>query len=66
MTLPTARVEVLVWVLIYGGLIGASLGIALQRGGAPYGWFMLVAGALAVLIGILLIWLRSRMREPAP
>ena len=58
----TARIlEVLIWVLIYGGLIGACLGLALLRRGGPVG-LLLVSGAAAAL-GFVLIFARSRMKS---
>jgi hypothetical protein len=54
-------VETLVWVLIYGGLLLAVLGLAVQRADDLLGWSMVVAGALAAALGVALIWIRSRM-----
>ncbi len=65
MSLSPARVEVLVWVLIYGGMLVASLGFAMRHGGHAFGWLFMIAGAIAVLAGMLLIWIRSRMNDPA-
>jgi hypothetical protein len=64
--LSVARVDVLVWALMYGGLLGVGLGVALLRTGEAFGWGVVVAGAVVVAIGILLLWVRSRMREPRP
>jgi hypothetical protein len=59
----TARIEALVWLLIYGGLIGAALGVALARNGASYGDAVVALGTLAVAAGIVLLWARSRLPE---
>ena len=61
MKLPVARVELLIWVLIYGGMLSCGLGIALSRGGQGYGWGVAVAGIVAALVGVVLIWVRSRL-----
>ena len=66
MKISTARLDVLIWVLIYGGLLAGSLGVALQRGGESYGWGLLAGSAVAVLLGVALVWVRSRTDEPAP
>jgi hypothetical protein len=63
--LPVARVDVLIWVLIYGGMLSASLGLALGRDGAAFGWAIVVGGAAAALAGAVLIWVRSRMSDEA-
>jgi hypothetical protein len=61
--LSAARLDVLVWALMYGGLFGVGLGIALQHNGETFGWGVVVAGAVVVAIGIVLLWVRSRRRE---
>jgi hypothetical protein len=62
--LDAARLDVLVWSLIYGGLLAAGLGVALQRNGAGYGWGVVAVSAAAVAAGFVLLWLRSRRSEP--
>jgi hypothetical protein len=62
--LDAARLDALVWTFVFGGLLVVVLGVSLQRGGAPYGWAVAVAGALIVTAGVVLIWLRSRIRDP--
>ena len=63
MKLSTARVEAWVWILIYGGLIVVSVGFALQQQGRAFGIGVMLAGALAAAIGVVLIWVRSRMSD---
>ena len=61
MKLSRARIEVLVWALIYGGLLVCGIGIALSRGGHGYGWGFVTVGLAAAAVGALLIWWRSRI-----
>ena len=56
-----ARVETLVWVLLYGGLFVACIGFALQRDGHGDGWVVFGLGMGIALVGVVLIWVRSRM-----
>jgi hypothetical protein len=56
-----ATVEALVWVLIYGGLLLGGLGLFVDREGSALGIVMVVIGAVALLAGIVLVWVRSRM-----
>ena len=63
MKLSAGRLDVLVWVLIYGGLLLCGLGIALARDGQPLGWSVTIGGAVAAFAGTLLIWVRSRMHD---
>jgi hypothetical protein len=60
-----AKLDTLIWVLIFGGLLVLSLGVFLQRGSATLGWVVTVAGALAAGAGVVLIVVRSRLRDPA-
>lgn len=57
-----ARVETLVWVLIYGGLAVLILGLWVGGADAAVGQVLAWAGGLLALVGVLLIWVRSRMR----
>ena len=60
--LKAARVEVLIWVLIYGGLLALSLGVFVSRqGGGVIAVVLYAIGILAVLAGAVLVWVRSRM-----
>lgn len=62
--MKTTTVETLAWVLIYGGLLVASLGLFVQRQHDPLGWGLVVGGALAAAAGVVLIVVRSRMQAP--
>ena len=56
-----ARLQTLIWVLIYGGLLTLVLGLSVQRSDEVLGWIMVVGGAIAAAIGFVLIYVRSRM-----
>jgi hypothetical protein len=57
------QLDVLIWVLIYGGLLTLGLGLATpERAGDAWLWLG-AAGGVAVLAGVGLIWVRSR-RSP--
>ena len=55
------KLEALVWILIYGGLLTLSLGVFVQRLHDPIGWTLTIVGALVAAAGAVLIWVRSRM-----
>jgi membrane protein DedA with SNARE-associated domain len=57
------RIEVWVWVLVYTGMILIGLGVSVQRGDASLGWGIAVVGIVAMLIGAVLVWVRSRTKE---
>lgn len=60
-----ARLDVLAWVLIYGGLFTLVLGIASHGRTAVGGWSLSVLGAVATVAGIVVILVRARLsRKP--
>ena len=57
MKLSVARVEVLIWVLIYGGLLVLAVGLALRDvHGLLAGTVSLIGGVVAA-VGVVLIWI---------
>ena len=61
-----ALVELLVWVLIFGGLLTLVLGLATRDASAATSWTLISLGALATAGGVVLIWVRSRLRLDSP
>jgi hypothetical protein len=61
--MSTARLEVLIWALIFGGLLTLGLGLSVRRGDVALGWGLVTAGAVAGALGVLLIWVRSRRKD---
>jgi hypothetical protein len=61
--LSSKRIGAAVWVLIYGGLLAASLGWFLPGADRSWSALLIGAGVLAVAAGAALIVLRSRMKE---
>ena len=57
------RLETLVWVLIYGGLLTLVVGLFMSRNQEGSGFEMMVGGATLAAIGAGLIYVRSRLRE---
>ncbi|MFN4349196.1 MAG: hypothetical protein ACK4F6_00150 [Hylemonella sp.] len=56
------RVERLVWILVYGGLIALVLGMFVQRYDRLLADILQIGGTLVAGTGALLIWVRSRMK----
>ena len=55
------RLQQLIWVLIYGGLLTLVLGLSVQRSDDAIGWSMVAGGAVVAAIGFALIYVRSRL-----
>lgn len=60
-----ARLDAAAWTLIYGGLFAVVLGIATRDGHLVAGWSLGVLGGIAATAGVVLIVVRSRLREDA-
>ena len=60
---PHAKLEKWTWILIYGGLFLFILGIATARIEPVLGWSMATPGAIAAVIGFVLIYVRSRLKD---
>jgi undecaprenyl pyrophosphate phosphatase UppP len=56
------RIQARVWILIYGGLISLGLGLAIRRTDDAMGSWVALVGALLIVGGVVLIWVRSRMQ----
>ena len=56
-----ARLDWLIWILIFGGLFAIALGIATRPVAPAAGWSIMVGGGLATAAGVVLIWVRSRL-----
>ncbi|MES2383716.1 MAG: hypothetical protein V4593_04150 [Pseudomonadota bacterium] len=55
------RLQQLIWVLIYGGLLTLVLGLSVQRSDDAIGWSMVVGGGVLAVLGFFLIYVRSRL-----
>jgi xanthine/uracil permease len=61
--MSTAKLETLIWVLIYGGLLLVVFGLFVQRTLPAAGWTLIVVGAIVTVVGAVLIWVRSRRKS---
>ena len=60
-----AKLEVWIWVLIYGGLFAVGVGVFVLRGGGlGLGWTLVALGTAATLAGAALVAVRARMAPP--
>jgi len=56
-----ARLQALIWILIYGGLLTLILGLSVQRTDDAIGWSLVVVGGVVAAVGFALIYVRSRI-----
>lgn len=60
------RVGTVTWVLILGGILALGLGLVLRRTDPGLGGGIAAAAMLAIAVGAVLVWVRSRMKEDSP
>ena len=61
MSTATQRVQKWTWVLIFIGIVLLALGLSVQRSDAALGWGIAAPGITMIVVGVVLIWVRSRM-----
>jgi hypothetical protein len=64
LSMKVERLETWTWVLIYGGLMSLCLSVFVLSSGGVLGWPLAALGAVAVVGGVVLIVVRSRMPPP--
>ena len=58
-----ARMETLIWTLIYGGLLAVVVGLFMGQLEAGSGVALAVIGGAVTLAGVVLVYARSRLHE---
>ena len=58
-----ARLEGVIWILIYGGLLALVLGLFVMPADDDTGGWLVVVGGLTALAGGGLIYVRSRIKD---
>ena len=58
-----AWTERLAWILIYAGLFTVVIGLATLEHHLATGWSMMAVGSVLTIGGVVLIWVRSRLRQ---
>jgi hypothetical protein len=54
------RTDILIWVCIYGGLLSIVGALALSEARPAWVWPLAIGGSLATVLGLVLIYIRSR------
>ena len=57
------RIQKWSWILIYVGIVLLALGLSVQLRDAALGWGIAAPGIALIVVGIVLIWVRSRMKN---
>ena len=60
------RIERTAWIAIYAGVFSIILAVVFAGANRTAAWSLGVLGCMAVIAGIVLIIVRSRMPEPSP
>jgi uncharacterized membrane protein HdeD (DUF308 family) len=57
-----ARLHKIIWTLIFGGLLTLIIGLSALKLDSITGWSLVLAGALLAVAGVVLIYVRSKMK----
>ena len=55
------RIERLVWILVYSGLLALVFGLVILPVDPAAAWSLIVLGGCVAAAGVVLIWVRSRL-----
>jgi len=58
-----STLDTLIWVFIYGGLLVVGLGLSVARSADALGYAIVVAGGVVTAVGVVMVYLRSRMGD---
>ena len=62
--MKASTIEKLIWVVLYGGLLVVGLGLSVRSSDGPLGTGIAIGGGLVAAFGLVLIYVRSRMKGP--
>jgi cyanate permease len=54
------KIDILIWVCIYGGLLSIVCGFALDDVSETTAWILGIGGSLVTALGVILIYIRSK------
>ena len=63
--MKTSTLDKLIWIFIYGGLLGVGLGLSVRRSDGALGWALASIGAGFAAVGAVLVYVRSRRKDGA-
>ena len=58
-----AHLATVTWSLIFGGMLVMPLGLFLRETDGTLGSVLVASSAVAITIGVVLIWVRSTMKD---
>ena len=58
-----ARLQKWAWILIYVGIVMVAFGLSLRSSDALLAWSIGLPGAVLIVVGIMMIWVRSRIKD---
>ncbi len=62
--MSSGRIAAWTWGLIFGGMLVMALGLTVRRADSVLGWLLVAGSAVAIAVGVILIWVRSTMNNP--
>jgi hypothetical protein len=62
--MKASSIHPVIWALIYGGLLALCLSLFVSRRNDFLGTAIAIAGGVAAALGAVLIYVRSRLKDP--
>jgi hypothetical protein len=64
--IKTGPLAAVTWVLIFGGMLMLALGLVVRRTEVELGSWIAGLSIAAIVVGVVLVWVRSRIGEAKP
>ena len=61
--MPSGRIARWTWGLIFGGMLVLAVGLTVRGADTTLGWLLIAGSGLAIAVGVILIWVRSTMKD---
>ncbi len=62
--MSSGRIAAWTWGLIFGGMLVMAVGLTVLRTETTLGWVLVACSGAAIAAGVVLIWIRSTMKNP--
>ncbi|MEQ1805160.1 MAG: hypothetical protein ABL900_07255 [Burkholderiaceae bacterium] len=61
--MASGRIAAWTWGLIFSGMLGIAVGLTVRRADSLLGWVLIACSVVAITAGVILIWIRSTMKN---
>jgi cyanate permease len=61
--MSSGRIAAWTWGLIFGGMLVMAIGLTVRDTDNTLGWVLIAGSGIGIALGVILIWVRSRMNN---